>query len=540
MSKTYDYNADGRLRFSSDLIDHRFDRSYSFDHAGRISAALSGAEARGESATDNRPYKQLYSYDGFSHLTERTQRWWSVQQNSSDSYTNNRHNQVGQLYQFDADGRMTSGEYVAYEYDAAGRANTVWSSSTATLGLDGDGQQVKSAETVYDPQTQTDVTTTKYYLRSTVLGGEVLTELESDGYYSRAFVYAGGAVLATQERWGGSEQVSWEHRDPSNASYRTSAVGNPVGVQAELDPVGANKGVSDPAYQQSIPDEGALAPYPSFNNPAQPNMTYSIDGVRVPLDHFMVMFNLNFKSNLYLAEQVAGASTPSLTSYSVSRFHGRLIRDFGLNLDRAHDEALEQSNLTRNWLVDSNWDFDPSLLPQNNRTPLSSQAVGILENDVNTLLKNEICAKFVAGVLKRLGSNLNATQLFNAVKNQPLDARGYGGFGRNLQSTFTAQASGAIAYGNPEIDINFNIDPALANVPVFMRDRGLIVLHEMFHLAGSGANHWQMHRAGYAVATEMHLNLKGEPPSTDPTQGTTDPNYPEGVEFNYYLGQACK
>ena len=78
ISKTYDYYADGNLRFSSDLLDHRFDRSYGFDHAVRLTSAFSGAEARGEAATTNRPYKQTYGYDAFNHLTARTNEvWWT-------------------------------------------------------------------------------------------------------------------------------------------------------------------------------------------------------------------------------------------------------------------------------------------------------------------------------------------------------------------------------------------------------------------------------------------------------------------------------
>ena len=77
MSKTYDYAATGQLRFSSDQLDHRFDRSYSHDHLGRLTEAFSGAEARGEPATSDRPYRQTFTYDGFSHLTNRTSNIWS-------------------------------------------------------------------------------------------------------------------------------------------------------------------------------------------------------------------------------------------------------------------------------------------------------------------------------------------------------------------------------------------------------------------------------------------------------------------------------
>src|SRR2546421_6418265 len=95
MSKTYEYYYDGRVYFSSDLIDHRFDRSYSYDHAARIMVALSGAEARGQGATPDRPYWESFGYDAIGHLTARTTyQWSSAQLNISDSYTNNRHDPV--------------------------------------------------------------------------------------------------------------------------------------------------------------------------------------------------------------------------------------------------------------------------------------------------------------------------------------------------------------------------------------------------------------------------------------------------------------
>jgi YD repeat-containing protein len=154
MSKTYDYYADGRLRFSSDLIDHRFDRSYSFDQIGRITNALSGAEARGEGATQNRPYWESFGYDAIGHLTARaTYQWTSGQMSTSDSYTNNRHDPVGSLWQYDADGRLMQMPGTAYTYDAAGNVDTVWQVSSVVLGADGDGRQVKSVETVTDPNT---------------------------------------------------------------------------------------------------------------------------------------------------------------------------------------------------------------------------------------------------------------------------------------------------------------------------------------------------------------------------------------------------
>jgi YD repeat-containing protein len=289
ISKTYEYYADNRLRFSSDLIDHRFDRFYSYDHASRIKEAFSGAEARFEPATDDRPYRQTYGFDAMGHLTQRTSKVWLVNMSSSDSYTNNRHNPVGSLWQYDADGNPLMMPGTGYEYDAAGRAVTLTTATPTNLAYDGDGRQVKSAETVYDPETETETTTTKYYVRSTVLGGEVLTEIEPENNHTRTFVYAGGSVLATQESYG-SPFVWWEHRDPSNATYRTTMVGTQPGDHAELDPSGTNAGISN-GVSQSIPDEGSLAPYPSFGNPSQLGTTYSWDGIRMPADEFFQVVN---------------------------------------------------------------------------------------------------------------------------------------------------------------------------------------------------------------------------------------------------------
>ena len=138
-----------------------------------------------------------------------------------------------------------------------------------------------------------------------------------------------------------------------------------------------------------------------------------------------------------------------------------------------------------------------------------------------------------------MGSKLSVTAIIKALKERPIDKSGAGGFGRMLKSKWSAEAEGAFAYDNASININYKIDPTVANVPVFIRNYGFAVLHEIFHVAGSGAGHWKMLVAGYAVAADMGLKLGRKPADTDPTKGTTDPNIPDGIEFNSYLWQAC-
>ncbi|HLA12148.1 MAG TPA: hypothetical protein VJ023_16290, partial [Pyrinomonadaceae bacterium] len=123
ISKTYQHYADGSMRFSSDATNHKWDRFYSYDHAARIKEAFSGAEARFEPLTNDRPYRQTFNFDGFGHLTARTSLNWEMNYSTTDSYTNNRRNG----WSYDAEGNLLSGAHGPYTYDAGGRISTAGS-----------------------------------------------------------------------------------------------------------------------------------------------------------------------------------------------------------------------------------------------------------------------------------------------------------------------------------------------------------------------------------------------------------------------------
>jgi YD repeat-containing protein len=363
MSKTYDYFADGQLRFSSEALNHRFDRSYAYDHAARITQALSGAEARGEPTTNDRPYKQTFTYDGFSHLTDRNSNIWSSFYSTSDSYSSDRH--TG--WDYDADGRLLNNAEIQYAYDAAGRVTNVQTEGSTTLSMDGEGRQVKSVTVAYDESTQTNMTTIKFYVRSTVLGGQVLTELTVNGVKDRTFIYAGGAVLAWQEaNFYGGPRVVWEHRDPSEASFRTTDINGYIwgytenDQPAELDPTGANAGTHAPIVppQEPPPDNGgqSLTPYPSFGDPRHPNTGYSVDGIPVSVDYFMMSFDVaSHGSTLGFME---AAARPRLRNYEVDYGEGR-PKDFGLDLAAAFAAASKGYTLIRNFIVPEMLNFTP-------------------------------------------------------------------------------------------------------------------------------------------------------------------------------------
>ncbi len=264
MSKTYAYHSDGSLRFSSDLLNHKFDRSYGYDHVARMKEAFSGAEARGEPATNDRPYRMAMVYNAFGQLTNENSNQWIAPFTRTDSYVNNRNTE----WTYDPDGNLQSGHGAQYTYDARASLTNIVSEGSTALTLDGNGERTKSVVVVFNEASQTNQTTVTYYLRSSVLGGAAVTELLSTGAKKRTFVYAGTHVLAWQDAdYFGGQRVVWEHRDPSNASFRTSdANGNIGGLTveddpAELDPSGSNAGLTNP-YEIIVPppDDGAGPP----------------------------------------------------------------------------------------------------------------------------------------------------------------------------------------------------------------------------------------------------------------------------------------
>ena len=57
--------ADSRVRSMDKQLDNRFDRTFQFDFAGRLTANYFG------NATDGIPFTQTAGYDAFTHLIRR-------------------------------------------------------------------------------------------------------------------------------------------------------------------------------------------------------------------------------------------------------------------------------------------------------------------------------------------------------------------------------------------------------------------------------------------------------------------------------------
>ncbi|MDQ5845396.1 MAG: hypothetical protein M3539_08890, partial [Acidobacteriota bacterium] len=112
--------------------------------------------------------------------------------------------------------------------------------SSAALSQYYDGDRLRAKKSEYGVAT--------YYLRSSVLGGQVVAELGASGNWTRGFVYLGGQMLAIQGGSGG--QVSWVHQDPVTKSQRITNGSGAVTSTIDLDPWGGetNRG-SNSAFQ---------------------------------------------------------------------------------------------------------------------------------------------------------------------------------------------------------------------------------------------------------------------------------------------------
>jgi YD repeat-containing protein len=279
MGREYQYTTtltsadnDGRVKYSRDLVANNLDRTYVYDNAGRLLVASAGVN---NGSYYSGPFQQSYTKDVWGNLTGRSWRTFGsyngyiYPQSSSynDNYVNNRNTATG--WQYDANGSLltSTGDGVTRQqtYDSTGMMLT--SSQTGkniTAAYDGDGQRVKFSEN----------STTTYYVRSSVLGGQTITELNQYGAKVRGYVYAGGTMIAKQE----GSQVLWDQRDITGVSMRLTNSNGAVTSKIETDPLGTQ--VDDTAnYNYSSGGSGGFNPNGFYGTPQMPNMGCTADGV---------------------------------------------------------------------------------------------------------------------------------------------------------------------------------------------------------------------------------------------------------------------
>ncbi|HKP84132.1 MAG TPA: hypothetical protein VJT69_19095 [Pyrinomonadaceae bacterium] len=245
MSTSNQYYNDGQLKFS-DALDERFDRAFSYDHAGRIKETYTGSEARDfnnntSGSTPTGPYRQSFQYNAFNQLTQQTDRLWSVSDTTTTSYANNR--RVGWTY--DAAGRLLVEDSVSYTIDAAGRiTHTESPGFSNSVDFDGNGQVIKETK-VRPPVLGHTITIKTYSLSATPLGNAVVVELNPSGGMNKEFVHAGARTIAETF----STTVEWKHQDPVTGSTGESTSSAAYTALGEPNALGVNVGLTEPPQQ---------------------------------------------------------------------------------------------------------------------------------------------------------------------------------------------------------------------------------------------------------------------------------------------------
>ena len=221
-----------RVTYAQNLDDATLDRSYDYDHVGRLIEARTASEARGhlngQGGTQDGPYAHSYRYDQLGNMWYRVGwgGWFNPWLEQWPSYANNRlttNPWNNQSMTYDAAGNLTYDGYQSYNYDATGQ-QTFASITMLAQSYDGDRLRVKKVEN----------SVTTYYLRSSLLGGQVVSELNASGALQRGYVYLGSQMLAIQQ----SNQVSWVHQDPVTKSQRITNSSGTVTSIIDLDPWG--------------------------------------------------------------------------------------------------------------------------------------------------------------------------------------------------------------------------------------------------------------------------------------------------------------
>jgi YD repeat-containing protein len=296
----YQYYDDGRLKFAQDqgASNSIKDRAYQYDHEGRLREAYSGSEARDfinqtNSGAATGPYRESFNYDAWENTLSSGGRLWSRNEVTTASFNQANRNPA---WSYDAQGNVTSRnegqnplQSPQYSYDAAGRnasvsqSRTCWKEPQHQLNLhvyknshtyDGDGQETRYLQEHRiglngPPESGWPVTT--FYLRSTVLGGRVISQYQGfsgEPQWNGTYVYAGGQRIGFLSSYGqGLARNFWRSADPLTGDEVNTTDNGVVSTQSTFDAQGVEVGLSDP-FPPSGEGDGVCVEYdPTFNPP---------------------------------------------------------------------------------------------------------------------------------------------------------------------------------------------------------------------------------------------------------------------------------
>ena len=255
--------------------------------------------------------------------------------NDTASYANNRRSN----WAYNADGQVISTPSTNTDlprtmtYDAAGRlVSTVETSPTSTVtysaAYDGDGKLVRETSSVSPGTSQL-----SYIIRSSMLGGEVLTRLDASGNKLTTHVPAEGLLFATQRSSGAPGPfVMLTQRNPLGITETNKAVYDPLGnyipFQAYQDP-------RPPAGSYNSASMGGLSS--SQANPESYAVGCMMDGMPTDCNRVMQTIDRDHAESV----DIRGlALTPSVMRLMASALAVNYTRKVQLNPDGSISDTI--------------------------------------------------------------------------------------------------------------------------------------------------------------------------------------------------------
>ena len=485
----YQYYNDGQIKYSRDLSDGRFDRSYTYDHVMRLTSSFTGAQARGGTAADG-PYRETYAYDTRDNSTERTGRHWSeTLQPVTFTYDNstNRNSQ----WQYDAEGNTLQQALRQYTFDAAGR-QVLTSEDTNFLGheFDGDGLTVKHTNGGW----------VGYYVRSTVLNGEIIAEVDAQGQYWRRYIYSNGHLLAEVHQNG---QVSWTHRSPSNNTEWVSAATS-FGRTQEFDPLGTQVGSEDP-YVDPDPGGGGFDDWSAgLGEPTDLTTGCSWEGMSIGCNYAVkIVYGMRGYGDRSRRHSI------SITLRSVPggglhwlQFSDVKSRVFQTDENGTYFEEIAgwspgQILVYKNF-VSSPYGHHTSIVRQTKPQKPVIRGHNIVQT-MRNLLEDSRCSNFISNLINvarqltgRNPYSYDANELIDAISNQPSNSH-FEGIDFPNGYNFSGVGNGGSAFGDirrgeasvyAPASTYWNRPPTRSDIIRAQVHLALIGLHETIHVAG--------------------------------------------------------
>jgi YD repeat-containing protein len=526
LREQFQYYDDGRLKQMTDLDDRNqdigypdtarhFSRARSYDQVGRLTSD--------KGATSSTfPLNQNYAHDAFNNATARYGTYYYQNQTSdSASYSNNRRTN----WTYYADGQVkhsplafdvnfNESMYRDWTYDAAGRMVQVQetitspsSVSTYTTGYDGDGQAVRESTT-----TPT-YTTTGYMIRSSVLGGRVLTRLDSVGAKQKTVFDVDGRLTAVQLSISGSNSLAWTHIDPLGLSEAgdTKPVYDALGNYVPWQHVPS--GAPPNAYPPFSPNFGGLGA--SFGSAQDKGCVFNDRPISCSdLAHKV---GIGIVSAIEILQGGIASREGAVGSLGLGMFYidGRnLPGDPGGYSGTAKgpdgtdiDIIRGNTNSTKGHYVF----FLQSVAP----TPQNSASPEVL-NKVRQTLQDPKCAQFASAILGAVSKKNpvypaggTLLDVFNAFLNQP---KPHDLFTTNLPP-------GSLGYGNPIGSIR----ESTAAIALPGRPDADGVIGELFHLAARNSHYTDKQLAAAVRQFPQYADVANK--ALEPNVNIYDPRY---------------